>query len=171
MSIFSNVEKEIIPNFFFDEETMFLKIAFRGTGFFKDLFNMAFEVAYENNNSKEVRIFDESDFNIKDIQFTETERTVFIDLPVPEFENDRELVFLKKYCVPYLQTKDKFKILGLYAIQGRLDNLNENYIIKFSPKNKIVPLVGAIGEENYILTLFYKMIFKNYNPYKNRGRR
>lgn len=169
MPAFFNNETKVIPDVYYNDKTFFFKAALKGTRFFCELFNSAFEISYQDRLITHKRTFKENQFVVSDIQFSPTERVIFIELPLPILKKDWEVTYLKSYCIPYLQYNDRIEILDLYAEQGRADRLDEGIIIKFAKDADYKPCAAIKGDRQNTLGAMYQIIFKDYDPYNKRA--
>lgn len=169
MPAFFDNETKVIPEMYYDDKTFFFKASLKGTKFFCELFNSAFEFSYQNGIIPKKKNFKENQFIVSDIQFSPSERVIFVELPLPVLKKDWEVTYLKSYCIPYLQYEDKIEILDLYAEQGRADRPDEGLIIKFVKDSDFKVCAAIKGDRQNTLGAMYQIIFKNYDPYKEKA--
>jgi len=168
MSVFFDVESQIIPEIFYDDKSLFFKATLKYSNFLSQLFNSCFELYLKDGMLNTKIKLKEKHFVVTDIQFTPRERIVLIELHT-NVSKKIDTHGLKYFLIPYFQYYDRIKILDLYGFEVSPKSNNEGVVLKFNNGSPYELFAYIKGNYHDAIGAMHKIIFEKYNQTKNRA--
>lgn len=123
------IETQIIPSYINENKGIFFeKIFLHSADYFCEIFNAAFRMSLDEGKLKRSIEYDPCEFYCFIEQVNETERLIYIELPLPRKSDFSYNMYVKAYFIPYRIRKNGIEIYDMFGVDTVKD-IDTSFII------------------------------------------
>ena len=162
MSATWEIETQIIPSFINENKGfIYENMIFYSEKFFCNIFNAAFKLSLESGKLKNPIEYEPCEFFCSIESYSETEKLIYVELPLPRFSDFSYDMYVKAYFIPYRIKSNGIEMYDIFGVDTIKDK-NSGLIIWYKDSQHLVcglKLPVSVNDSKKLVEFMAEYIF------------